>query len=147
MLLVGCSADRFCRPPARLLTSTSSHPCAHALPAGCAFVTFSTWAEAEAAMKAIDGQVTMPGSSHSLTVKFADAKPAELAKFDSRGTKRGAWDVGGGGGGKRQFIGGMGRGGGMVSAERARVSVLRGGAAAPRRALERALGAVWRWQG
>ncbi|KAI8470888.1 MAG: hypothetical protein J3K34DRAFT_385032 [Monoraphidium minutum] len=79
---------------------------------GCAFVTYGTWAEAEGAMKAVDSKVTMPGGTHPLTVKFADAKPAELAKFEGRGTKRGAWDGGGGmGGGKRQFMGGMGRGG------------------------------------
>lgn len=89
---------------------------------GCAFVTYSTWAAAEAAVKAIDGKYTMPGGPHALTVRFADAKPAELAKFEARGTKRGAWELGsiggmgammGGGrgagaGSKRQFMGGMG---------------------------------------
>jgi hypothetical protein len=94
-------------------------------------VTFSTWAEAEAALTAVDGLVTLPGSSHALAVKFADAKPGELAKFEARaaGTKRGAGEMGGGAagaaammgmmggggdgssGGKRQFMGGMGRGG------------------------------------
>lgn len=75
-------------------------------------------------MKEVDGKYTLPGSSHPLTVKFADAKPAELAKFEARGTKRGAWEMGGGGGGgmgmggmmgdggggKRHFQGGLGRG-------------------------------------
>jgi hypothetical protein len=101
-------------------------------------VTFSTWAEAEAALEAVNGVVTLPGSGHALAVKFADAKPGELAKFEARGTKRGAWEmgcgaaammgmigaggagagagaVGGGGSGKRQFMGGMGRGGMPVS--------------------------------
>jgi hypothetical protein len=102
------------------------------LPPGCAFVSYGSWAEAEAALKAVDQKATLPGGSHPITVKFADAKPAELAKFDGRGTKRGAWDGGmmggggGGGGGKRQFMGGMGRGGGMVGRAQARGSVQRG---------------------
>jgi hypothetical protein len=77
----------------------------------CAFVTFATWAQAEAALRAIDGHATLEGGgAQPLTAKFADAKPAELAKFDGRGTKRGAWEMGmfGGGGGM-----GMGGGGGM----------------------------------
>jgi hypothetical protein len=93
---------------------------------GCAFVTFDTWAEAEGALQAVDGKVSLPGSGHAMAVKFADAKPGELAKFEARGTKRGAWEMGAamGGvvpaadssGGKRQFMGGMGRGV-MVRAE------------------------------
>lgn len=85
---------------------------------GCAFVTYGSWAESEAAMRAVDGKYTLPGSPHPVAVKFADAKPAELAKFEGRGTKRGAWEMGNpaslmsmmAGGGKRQFMGGMGRG-------------------------------------
>ncbi|KAG2464119.1 CELF5 protein, partial [Polypterus senegalus] len=39
---------------------------------GCAFVKFSTHAEAQAAISALHGSQTMPGASSSLVVKFAD---------------------------------------------------------------------------
>ncbi|XP_062898846.1 CUGBP Elav-like family member 4 isoform X5 [Mobula hypostoma] len=39
---------------------------------GCAFVKFSTHAEAQAAINALHGSQTMPGASSSLVVKFAD---------------------------------------------------------------------------
>jgi len=52
-------------------------------------VTFATWAEAEAALAGVNGKLTLPGSAHPVAVKFADAKPGELAKFEARGgTKR-----------------------------------------------------------
>lgn len=72
-------------------------------------MTYGTWADAEAALLAVNGSITLPGSQHPLAVKFADAKPAELAKFDNRGTKRGAWEMGGMAvGGKRQMMGAKG---------------------------------------
>ncbi|XP_035272068.1 CUGBP Elav-like family member 5a isoform X6 [Anguilla anguilla] len=39
---------------------------------GCAFVKFSTHAEAQTAISALHGSQTMPGASSSLVVKFAD---------------------------------------------------------------------------
>ncbi|MEE6487798.1 hypothetical protein FKM82_015032 [Ascaphus truei] len=39
---------------------------------GCAFVKFSSHAEAQAAIHALHGSQTMPGASSSLVVKFAD---------------------------------------------------------------------------
>ncbi|XP_030073709.1 CUGBP Elav-like family member 5 isoform X10 [Microcaecilia unicolor] len=39
---------------------------------GCAFVKFSSHAEAQAAIQALHGSQTMPGASSSLVVKFAD---------------------------------------------------------------------------
>ncbi|XP_038858309.1 CUGBP Elav-like family member 4 isoform X25 [Salvelinus namaycush] len=39
---------------------------------GCAFVKFSTHAEAQSAISALHGSQTMPGASSSLVVKFAD---------------------------------------------------------------------------
>uniref|UniRef100_A0A673ILI2 CUGBP, Elav-like family member 4 n=1 Tax=Sinocyclocheilus rhinocerous TaxID=307959 RepID=A0A673ILI2_9TELE len=39
---------------------------------GCAFVKYSTHAEAQAAISALHGSQTMPGASSSLVVKFAD---------------------------------------------------------------------------
>ncbi|CAG01416.1 unnamed protein product [Tetraodon nigroviridis] len=39
---------------------------------GCAFVKFSSHAEAQAAISALHGSQTMPGASSSLVVKFAD---------------------------------------------------------------------------
>ena len=71
-------------------------------------MTYGTWAEAEAALTAVNGNVVMPGGTAPLTVKFADAKPSELAKLDGRGAKRGAWEMGGMGG----MMGMMGGGGG-----------------------------------
>ncbi|XP_052825816.1 CUGBP Elav-like family member 3 [Octopus bimaculoides] len=41
---------------------------------GCAFVKFSTHAEAQAAINALHGSQTMPGASSSLVVKFADTE-------------------------------------------------------------------------
>lgn len=91
-------------------------------------MTFSTWAEAEAALTAVHGSMTLPGSSHPLTVKWADAKPAEIAKFDSK--KRGAWDMMGMGmmGGMMNPMMGMGGGGG----KRGRGGMVRAGAGALR---------------
>lgn len=51
-------------------------------------MTFSTWAEAEAALTAVSGRERLPGGAHPMAVKFADAKPAELAKFEARGAAR-----------------------------------------------------------
>ena len=62
-------------------------------------MTYSTWAEAEAALRGVDGHATLPGGSHPIAVKFADAKPVELAKFEARGTKRNSWEMGTSGGG------------------------------------------------
>uniref|UniRef100_A0A8D2L0Z1 CUGBP Elav-like family member 4 n=1 Tax=Varanus komodoensis TaxID=61221 RepID=A0A8D2L0Z1_VARKO len=39
---------------------------------GCAFVKYSSHAEAQAAINALHGSQTMPGASSSLVVKFAD---------------------------------------------------------------------------
>jgi membrane protease subunit (stomatin/prohibitin family) len=58
--------------------------------AGCAFVTFKTWAAAENAIDALDGKYTFPGANNSITVKFADAKPAELQRV---GGKRGGGEM------------------------------------------------------
>ncbi|XP_067139194.1 CUGBP Elav-like family member 4 isoform X2 [Centruroides vittatus] len=41
---------------------------------GCAFVKFSSHAEAQAAISALHGSQTMPGASSSLVVKFADTE-------------------------------------------------------------------------
>ncbi|XP_023236803.1 CUGBP Elav-like family member 4 isoform X1 [Centruroides sculpturatus] len=41
---------------------------------GCAFVKFSSHAEAQAAINALHGSQTMPGASSSLVVKFADTE-------------------------------------------------------------------------
>ncbi|CAE1146043.1 CUGBP [Acanthosepion pharaonis] len=41
---------------------------------GCAFVKFSTHAEAQSAINALHGSQTMPGASSSLVVKFADTE-------------------------------------------------------------------------
>ena len=93
-------------------------------------MTYSTWAEAEAALAAVNGAVTMPGSAHPMAVKFADAKPGELAKFEARGAKRSGaasgtdpgtpsaagsgsgGGGGGGGGGPGSSVSGGGGGGG-----------------------------------
>ncbi|CAD7698562.1 unnamed protein product [Ostreobium quekettii] len=45
--------------------------------AGCAFVKFAKWAQAEMAMEALDGQNRFPNSTRPLVVKFADAKPQQ----------------------------------------------------------------------
>lgn len=84
------------------------------LVAGCAFISFSRWSEAEAAIEAVNGKCTLPGALNPVAVRFADAKPTDLAKV---GEKR---PLGGGVGGgmdatasKRQFVGpqmGMGYG-------------------------------------
>jgi hypothetical protein len=90
---------------------------------GCAFVTYSTWAAAEAAIEGVDSKFTLPGAANPIAVKMADAKPQDIQRV---GGKRGLGDMmmggmgggmgGMGGGGKRQFMGqGMpyGKGGGM----------------------------------
>merc|ERR1712142_1080239 len=41
---------------------------------GCAFVKFSTHAEAQSAINSLHGSQTMPGASSSLVVKFADTE-------------------------------------------------------------------------
>jgi len=41
---------------------------------GCAFVKFSTHAEAQTAINSLHGSQTMPGASSSLVVKFADTE-------------------------------------------------------------------------
>ncbi|KAG2500011.1 hypothetical protein HYH03_002293 [Edaphochlamys debaryana] len=41
---------------------------------GCAFVTFERWAQAEAAMLALNGQTLIEGATTPMVVKFADAK-------------------------------------------------------------------------
>ena len=57
---------------------------APALPAGCAFVQYSTWAACEAAIEALHDTATMPGSEHPLVVKFADAKKNDAALMPKR---------------------------------------------------------------
>lgn len=49
----------------------------HVLHAGCAFVEFRKWAQAERAMEAHNGVTRLPGSEMPLVVKFADAKRPE----------------------------------------------------------------------
>uniref|UniRef100_A0A8C2MG47 CUGBP, Elav-like family member 4 n=1 Tax=Cricetulus griseus TaxID=10029 RepID=A0A8C2MG47_CRIGR len=46
--------------------------CLYPISAGCAFVKYSSHAEAQAAINALHGSQTMPGASSSLVVKFAD---------------------------------------------------------------------------
>lgn len=45
--------------------------------AGCGFVQFRKWAQAENAMEAHNGKTRMPSSEVPLVVKFADAKRRE----------------------------------------------------------------------
>lgn len=55
--------------------------------AGCAFVKYNLWAEAERAMERLHGKQTMTGAKNPLVVKFADAKNKESS--DSQvGAKR-----------------------------------------------------------
>ena len=44
---------------------------------GCAFVKYTLWSEAEAAMEALHGRHTLPDAKNPLVVKFADAKNKE----------------------------------------------------------------------
>lgn len=78
--------------------------------AGCAFVTFSSWAAAEQAIDGVDGKFTLPGAQNPIAVKMADAKPADIQRV---GGKRGlvAADLLLGGAAKRQFVGYGGGGG------------------------------------
>mmetsp|Transcript_16571 Transcript_16571/g.49593 ORF Transcript_16571/g.49593 Transcript_16571/m.49593 type:complete len:713 (+) Transcript_16571:175-2313(+) len=46
--------------------------------AGCAFVEYRKWAQAERAMEAHNGITKLPGSDMPLVVKFADAKRPEM---------------------------------------------------------------------
>ncbi|KAF8067108.1 HNRNPA1 [Scenedesmus sp. PABB004] len=86
---------------------------------GCAFVTFSTWASAEAAMEGVDGKFTLPGAQNPIAVKMADAKPTDIQRV---GGKRGMADMMAGAGGamaaggaakRQQFMAGMGMAGMM----------------------------------
>lgn len=90
-------AHRVLQPPIRT--------CHHAsmLPAGCAFVTYSTWAAAEAAIEALNGTFTFPGAAQAIMVKLADAKPQDMQRV---GAKRGMMDMMGGGGGEVTSEGG-----------------------------------------
>ncbi|KAB0402265.1 hypothetical protein E2I00_012229 [Balaenoptera physalus] len=54
------------------MASASSSGAASPVPPGCAFVKYSSHAEAQAAINALHGSQTMPGASSSLVVKFAD---------------------------------------------------------------------------
>ena len=71
--------------------------------AGCAFVTFQTWAAAENAIEALDGKYTFPGANNPITVKFADAKPSDIQRV---GGKRGGGEMMGSTN-KRQVMGGQ----------------------------------------
>ncbi|EHH58864.1 CUGBP Elav-like family member 4, partial [Macaca fascicularis] len=52
--------------------SRGGSSCLRQPPSGCAFVKYSSHAEAQAAINALHGSQTMPGASSSLVVKFAD---------------------------------------------------------------------------
>jgi hypothetical protein len=78
---------------------------------GCAFVTYDRWAQAEAAMTALNGQALIEGATAPMVVKFADAK----VQPDALGQKRtfGGPEPFAAGGNKRTFTGAMGAMGGM----------------------------------
>ncbi|ERE84893.1 CUGBP Elav-like family member 4-like protein [Cricetulus griseus] len=52
--------------------SRGGSSCLRQSPSRCAFVKYSSHAEAQAAINALHGSQTMPGASSSLVVKFAD---------------------------------------------------------------------------
>jgi hypothetical protein len=54
-------------------------------------VTFSSWAAAEQAIEALNGQFTFPGATQHIMVKLADAKPQDMQRV---GAKRGMMDMG-----------------------------------------------------
>ncbi|MEW5303084.1 MAG: hypothetical protein WDW38_001409 [Sanguina aurantia] len=70
--------------------------------AGCAFVTFERWSQAEAAIEAINGRTQLDGAKAAIVVKFADAKTPG-------GQMLGMGGGGGGGGGFQDMPGGMKR--------------------------------------
>lgn len=63
--------------------------------AGCAFVEFRKWAQAERAMEAHNGVTRLPGSEMPLVVKFADAKRPESGypspQGGHMGPRHGSW--------------------------------------------------------
>ena len=74
----------------------------------CAFIRFSTQAQAQAAIDAIHGRVTLPDTAEPLVVRWADAPGSR--RREGREGGRGKRNGGGGGGGARN---GEPLGGGM----------------------------------
>ena len=73
------------------------------LHAGCAFVQFRKWAEAEAAIDMHNAKTVLPGAEVPLVVKFADARKKDgFANGIKRGILPDPWQDS-----KRQLGGGM----------------------------------------
>lgn len=71
--------------------------------AGCAFVQFRKWAEAEAAIDMHNAKTVLPGAEVPLVVKFADARKKDgFANGIKRGILPDPWQDS-----KRQLGGGM----------------------------------------
>ena len=70
VLFAGCGPWR---PPTPCLPC----PLCWSAPAGCAFVQYSKWAEAEKAIDAHNAKTVPPGGEVPLVVKFADARKKE----------------------------------------------------------------------
>lgn len=71
--------------------------------AGCAFVQFRKWAEAEAAIDMHNAKTVLPGAEVPLVVKFADARKKDgFANGIKRGILPDPWQDN-----KRQLGGGM----------------------------------------
>ena len=64
-----------------------------AVPAGCAFVQFNRWSEAEDAIEAHNGKTRLPGSDVPVVVKFADAKRRDTNAANARAAL-GQWSAG-----------------------------------------------------
>ena len=71
--------------------------------AGCAFVQFRKWAEAESAIDRHNAKTVLPGAEVPLVVKFADARKKDgFANGIKRGILPDPWQDS-----KRQLAGGM----------------------------------------
>lgn len=89
-------------PTSRTFKATLHDAACHLCVAGCAFVTFERWSQAEAAIEAINGRTQLDGAKAAIVVKFADAKTPG-------GQMLGMGGGGGGGGGFQDMSGGMKR--------------------------------------
>jgi hypothetical protein len=73
-----------CCCSALLCTAASPRPRPGRRRAGCAFVTFNRWSEAEAAIEALNGSFQYPAAKAKIVVKFADAKPEGAARASEK---------------------------------------------------------------